>query len=259
MKDILARTNLAILAEFACSNVLVAFDYDGTLAPIVSTPARAQMRAATRQLLSRVAQRYPCIVISGRTRDDLTRRLSRVPLWSVFGNHGFEPWAASTEAAVSVRGWVRHLRARLAEQSGIVVEDKKYSVTVHYRHVRDKAGVRRAIATAVRDLPNVRALDGNQAVNLILPGGPDKGVALQRARRALACDTAIYVGDDGTDENAFASAPASQLLAIRVGSAQASQARFGLKTQTDIDRFLRALLTLRARGWAMDSPRRRVG
>jgi len=89
MKDILASKNLAVLAEFAWSSVLVAFDYDGTLAPIVSTPARAQMRAGTRQLLSRVAQRYPCIVISGRTRADLTRRLSRVPLWSVFGKERF--------------------------------------------------------------------------------------------------------------------------------------------------------------------------
>ena len=51
MADILAPRNRAILADFAASNVLLAFDYDGTLAPIASTPAQARMRASTRRLL----------------------------------------------------------------------------------------------------------------------------------------------------------------------------------------------------------------
>ena len=234
MKDILAGKHLATLAEFACSSVLLGFDYDGTLAPIASIPARARMRAATHELLSRVAHRYPCVVISGRAHHDLAKRLHRLPLWEVIGNHGVEPWTHGREAAVSAREWVRRLRARLEAVSGIVIEDKKYSVTVHYRHVRDKVRVRRAIATVVRDLPHARALGGEQAVNLILRGGPDKGVALQWARRALSCETAIYVGDDDTDEDAFASAPPSQLLAIRVGPSHASRARYRLKTQADI-------------------------
>ena len=76
--------------------------------------------------------------------------------------------------------------------------------------------------------------------------GTDKGVALQRARRVLACDTAIYVGDDATDEDAFASAPPEQLLAIRVGASRASRARFYLHSQAEIDRFLQALLNARS-------------
>ena len=70
MRHILARANRDVLRQFACSRVLLAFDYDGTLAPIVSDPKQAAMRATTRALLSEIAKRYPCVVISGRARAD---------------------------------------------------------------------------------------------------------------------------------------------------------------------------------------------
>lgn len=247
MKDILGRHNVPVLADFACSSVLLAFDYDGTLAPIASTPARARMRRATRRLLSQVARRYPCVVISGRTHADLMTRLGGVPLWQIFGNHGLEPWAPPEGATRSVRTWVRHLRAALDVYPGVVIEDKKYSATIHYRSARAKADVRRAIARAVATLDNVRVVGGTQAVNLLPSAGADKGIALQRARRVLACETAIYVGDDDTDEDAFGSAPPVQLLGIRVGRARRSRARYRLRTQEDIDRLLQTLLTFRAR------------
>ena len=54
---------------FAWSNVLLSFDYDGTLAPLVSAPARATMRVSTRHLLRRASRLYPCVVIRvGRKR-----------------------------------------------------------------------------------------------------------------------------------------------------------------------------------------------
>jgi trehalose 6-phosphate phosphatase len=246
MAGILAKRNLPILAYFAWSNVLLAFDYDGTLAPIAPTPARARMRAETRRLLADVARRYPCVVISGRALDDLLRRLGRIPVWYAFGDHGLEPPSGSDGGAALVGNWVRQLNERLTGHSGIVIEEKKHSVTIHYRHVRDKRGVRNAIADVVSGLPDVRALGGVQAVSLIPRGGPDKGVALQQARRMFACQTAIYVGDDDTDEDAFASAPPGQLLSIRVGAAGASKARYRLRSQRNIDRLLRVLLALRA-------------
>jgi trehalose 6-phosphate phosphatase len=83
--NILAQRNRPGLAGFASSNVLLAFDYDGTLAPIAAEPGRARMRDQTRRLLADCARRYPCVVISGRRLDDVTRRLGRIPVWYVFG------------------------------------------------------------------------------------------------------------------------------------------------------------------------------
>ncbi|MBI2833468.1 MAG: trehalose-phosphatase [Acidobacteria bacterium] len=245
MADILAKSHLPVLAAFASSNVLLAFDYDGTLAPIVPMPSRARMRRETRQLLTRVAGRYPCVVISGRRLDDVTMRLNGIPVWYVFGNFGHEPARQGERSSRAVRNWMHRLTERLPTHRGLVIEEKKYSVTIHYRHVRDKRGALAAIDDAVRDLQDARILGGSHAVNLLPQGGPDKGVALQQARRLFFCETAIYVGDDATDEDAFMSARPDRLLAIRVGAASASHARFRLKRQAEIDELLRTLLELR--------------
>jgi trehalose 6-phosphate phosphatase len=245
--NILVPRNLHTLSGFAASNVLLAFDYDGTLAPIAAAPAAARMRAATRRWLTRVAQLYPCVVISGRPLDDLTRRLGRIPVWYLFGNHGFEPHAGNDDHASRVNKWVHQLSAQLPPEQGLVIEDKKYSVTVHFRGVRNRKRVMESIADAVRQLSDVRTIGGARAINLLPAGGADKGVAVQKARRMFACDTVIYVGDDDTDEDAFASAPPERLLGIRVGGRGATQARYRLRSQRDIDALLRELMRLRGR------------
>ncbi|HKU43339.1 MAG TPA: trehalose-phosphatase, partial [Polyangiales bacterium] len=71
MKHVLSRENREVLAQLARTRVLLAFDYDGTLAPIVAQRDRAHMRARTRRLLARVCALYPCAVISGRSRLDV--------------------------------------------------------------------------------------------------------------------------------------------------------------------------------------------
>jgi trehalose 6-phosphate phosphatase len=247
MPHILTHRHLATLAHFASSNVLVAFDYDGTLAAIVSRPTRARMRARTERLLRAVAERYPCVVISGRMRADITRRIERVPICHVAGNHGVEPWGERKVYASRVRGWMRPLKRRLAIHEGVVIEDKKYSVAIHYRHARYKRRAIRAIVEAVRRLRGSRVMGGNQAVNVVPRGAPHKGVALERVRSLLACDTIIYVGDDDTDEDAFRSARTDRLLAIRIGAKRRSRARHWLKSQAEVDAFLQMLLSLRPR------------
>jgi trehalose 6-phosphate phosphatase len=256
--DMLSRRNFPILSAFAASNVLLAFDYDGTLAPIVSHPSRAHMRAATARLLAEVAQRYPCVVISGRELDDLTTRLEGIPVWYVFGNHGLEPSEpqTSTEDATIVRDWVQHLNATLSTQAGVTIEEKRYSLTIHYRHARDKAKAIAAISAAAAGLPQARAVGGTLAVSLIPRDGHNKGTALQRARRRFACDTAIYVGDDDTDEDAFRSGGREHLLSVRVRRSRTTAARFYLARQSAIDEFLRTLVALRDVRTAMQAGRR---
>jgi trehalose 6-phosphate phosphatase len=250
MADILAARNRATLAAFAAANVLLAFDYDGTLAPIAPTPARARMRTTTRQLLTRIAQRYPCVVISGRRLDDVAKRLEGIPIWYVFGNFGHEPAPHGHRPPTRVGDWARRLTERLPTHRGLVIEEKAYSVTIHYRHVSDKRRAIAAIEDAVSDIPDARSIGGTQALTLLPRGGPDKGVALQQARRLFHCDKALYIGDDDTDEDAFASAPPDRLLAIRVGTKRISAARYRLPRQAQIDRLLRTLLALRSAGSA---------
>lgn len=234
--------HIAQLQAFARSNLLVAFDYDGTLAPIAPTPEAARMRDDTRRLLVRVANRYPCVVISGRALDDLTRRLDGIPLCYVFGNHGLEPGPET--ASPMVREWLPALRDRLPRAPGLIIEDKGYTLTLHYREVADKPAVIAAIHEAARGLPGTRTIAGIEAVSLLPEGGRHKGVALQEARLQFECDTALYVGDDETDEDAFQSADETHLLSVRIGDAR-TQARYRLDRQEDIDALLHALVLAR--------------
>jgi trehalose-6-phosphatase len=78
-------------------------------------------------------------------------------------------------------------------------------------------------------------------------GGPNKGVALQQACRWFVCDSAIYVGDDGTDEDAFSSTYPEKLLTIRVGATEHTRARYHLDCQQDLDSLLQILVDMRSR------------
>lgn len=245
MLSILARKHRSTLANFAASNVLVAFDYDGTLAPIVTEPGRARMRPKTRRLLTAVARRYPSVVISGRIRADVVGRIGAVPVWQVCGNHGIEPWDRQARYARQVRGWVRQLRDRLVAFEGVVIEDKMYSVSIHYRRAPQKGRALKAIRAALRTLRGAHATGGVLVVNVLPRGAPHKGVALKRARRLFGCGTAIFVGDDETDEDAFAAGRSGRLLSVRIGARNRSRARFRLKHQREIDAFLQALIELR--------------
>jgi trehalose 6-phosphate phosphatase len=245
MPHILGTRQHSTLAHFTSSNVLVAFDYDGTLSAVAPTPQRARMRARTRRLLRAVAERYPCVVISGRRRADVTRRIDGIPLWHVAGNHGVEPWGETARFAASVRRWSATLRRELAGHPGVAIEDKTYTLTVHYRMARGKRLVAKAIVDAARRLKGARIMGGNHAINVVPVGAPHKGIALERVRNLLVCDTIIYVGDDETDEYAFGAADADRLLAIRIGRRRSSRARHWLNTQREIDAFLQALLALR--------------
>ena len=244
-RDILALRQRTTLRAFTSSETLLALDYDGTLAPIDPDPARVRMRTRTRALLIQVARRYPTIVVSGRPAKDVSRRVAGIPVRLVYGNFGAEP-AAGRRAPNRVRHWVRRLSAALESHAGIVIEDKGYSVTVHYRHAPNRARALADIHDAVACLRGVRVLGGVCAVSLLPADGPDKGVVLNRARRLLRCEMAIYVGDDDTDEDAFASGHPERLLSVRIGVSSTSRARYCLRSQADIDRFLRRLLILRA-------------
>jgi trehalose 6-phosphate phosphatase len=241
-----SRANQGLLDMFAWSNVLLSLDYDGTLAPLARVPSEATMRPVTRRLLTRVSQLYPCVVISGRARSDALGRLRGVERCRVVGNHGAEPSPGADALRARVLQWLPVLRARVAGRQGVVIEDKRFSVTVHYRRARERNATRRAILTAAESLADVRVIGGKLAINLVVPDAPHKGLALERERSRFACDTVIYVGDDETDEDVFQLDRPGQLLAIRVGRKRTSAAPYYIRNQAEIDRLLRTLVTIRS-------------
>jgi len=245
MRHILSASNRPVLKKFAGPNTLLAFDFDGTLARIVPNPDAASMQRSTETLLTRLAGRCPCVVISGRALRDVRARLRGVGMRGIVGNHGIEPWSTLPAIRKTVRSWLPLLKNNLRQYPGVVIEDKGFSITVHYRDTPHKRKVREAVAAAAKKLGGVRLLGGNQVVNVMLAGTPHKGIALQRELRRLGCDKAMFIGDADTDEDAFALHHPKRLLTVRIGRKKRSHARYYLRSQREIDRFLRALLELR--------------
>jgi len=245
MRHILAAPQRELLAQLAWSNVLLGFDYDGTLAPIVADPARAELRAETRRLLAQLAELYPCVVVSGRAVRDVQRRLAGIALRAVVGNHGLEPWRATDELERLVARWRARLAPFVAELPGVELEDKTYSLALHYRRSRQKKAARAGIRRMLRELGEVRVIGGKQVVNVLPLGAPHKGVALERERDRLGCDTAFFLGDDETDEDVFALDRPGRLVTVRVGAARASQAAYCVKSQHEVDALLARLIALR--------------
>jgi len=245
MNNILAKQNRQVLEQYAWSNVLIALDYDGTLAPIVERPESAAMRPLTRELLTAVSQRYPCIVICGRAQSDALRRLRGIGLREVIGNHGIEPWHATRRMSEQVQRWHSMLTPFLNAHKGVVIENKSFSISVHYRQSREKKKARAAILEAASFLGDVRILGGKEVLNILPKDAPHKGIALERARERLSCDTAIFVGDDESDEDVFGLDQPGRLLSIRVGAKSSSMASYYIRSQADIDVILDALVGLR--------------
>jgi trehalose 6-phosphate phosphatase len=244
MHYLLSRSSRAIIQRLAHEQTLCAFDFDGTLAPIVAHPDSARMRERTLRLFERLASIYPCVVISGRSRADVLHRLEGVKVAAVVGNHGAEPERTTGRSHRRVRQWRNALERSLPSVDGLLIEDKGLSLAVHYRLCSHKIEVRHQILNAAARLPNVRIFGGKQVINIVFNKAPHKGDVLAAERDRLGCNWVLYVGDDITDEDAFALR--GNIVPIRIGRRQRSHARYYLRTQVEIDNLLELLGRMRA-------------
>jgi trehalose 6-phosphate phosphatase len=247
VKDLLSARSRPLLRGLAAHRTLLAFDFDGTLAPIVNSRHRARLSARTVRLLRAVADGWPCAVISGRSRADVQARLGGAHLIAVVGNHGAEavpPLPGAPGWRRRVRTWRRRLEAELAAAGGIDVEDKGLSLAVHVRGTVARLTAWRAVL----DLPGVRIVGGKRVLNAVIRGAPDKGKALARVARSGGFERVLFVGDDATDEDVFRRPSAVPLVGVSVGRRRGSAAPYFLRRQGDVARLLSVLERLRRDG-----------
>jgi trehalose 6-phosphate phosphatase len=224
---------------------LLAFDFDGTLAPIVERPDDARVAPETAQRLDALSRLLPVAVVTGRAVADVTHRLGFSPRF-VIGNHGAEDPSRTSGVDMSALDGLRaQLAARAGElhAAGIQVEDKRFSLALHYRRAHDQVRALACIDALVAGLdPTMRSFGGKCVFNLVLAAAPDKGDAVVslvgRAGRAVA----IFVGDDLNDEAVFERAP-QEWLTVRVGRDDAdSRAAFFLNDHSEVQALLDAML-----------------
>ena len=221
-------------------NLLVGCDYDGTLAPIVDDPGRAvplpDSVTAIRTLAS--LSSTSVTVVSGRALRDLAA-LSRLPHEvHLVGSHGSEfDLGFVHDLDPEERERLRRLQSRLDEiaacEVGVSLETKPASIAVHVRRAdRDTADrVLQSVINGPAQWAGIQTTRGKEVIELAVVE-TDKGRALEQLRQRLGATAVVFIGDDVTDERAFARLTGPD-FGIKVGDG-VTQASFRVNGPEDV-------------------------
>jgi trehalose-phosphatase len=245
-------------------SLLLFFDYDGTLTPIVSSPEIAFLPQETRDLLKALSKIKSCkiAIISGRTLTDVKQKISIEDIVYV-GNHGLEIEGPGIKQTIvmndsylkTLQTIKADLQATIEGYKGAFIEDKGLALSVHFRLVelegiielRNKA---RAVLLPYSMKNMIKVRSGKMVFEIRPPVLWDKGKAalwlIDRWRAMFDDDSAVpfYCGDDRTDEDAFLALTRKGITVI-VGAHDDSAAQYYLNSQEEVNILLKRILELK--------------
>ncbi|MCG8350703.1 MAG: trehalose-phosphatase [Chloroflexales bacterium] len=240
----------------------VFLDYDGTLTPIVDRPEDAIISESMREAVRGLAERCSVCVVSGRDRQ-VVQELMGLNNLIVAGSHGFDIWSPGggmiqREEGGDFKELLDTVKTQLYEVlnaiAGALVEPKKASVAAHYRLVaeEERPKVKAVVDSILAAHPDKLKVTPGKMVYEIQPKLDwDKGKAVLYLLTALDLDRGdiipLYIGDDITDEHAFA-ALAGRGIGIFVGrpddpevGGRTTAADYILHTVEEVEQFLESL------------------
>jgi len=216
--------------------VLIGCDFDGTLSPLVSHAAEAVLLPASRSALLKLSKldRVVVAIISGRAIADLQSRVG-IPDLYYSGNHGLEmlvPGEAEClapnmpDCLPALRAAILKLSSCLGGMSGVWIEDKGLTATVHYRLAEPclHHEVGALVMTAMSPFHDLHLRPGKYNWEIRPAVAWNKGTALIRFMEhcQLTSQACAFMGDDVTDYDAFAVLPDG--LTFIVGEPDSHQA-----------------------------------
>ena len=246
-------------------HLMIFLDYDGTLTPIVDDPSKAFLPPLTKQLITALA-RMPgveIVVISGRALSEI-KRLVGISGLTYVGNHGFEIEGPSMRHVHPSSEQTAKLLFRIAKQlnkafkiyPGISVENKKLTLSIHYRNLEDKT-VNEAkklfekILEPYVTTKQAEVIEGKKVWEIRPALAWNKGATVlwlfERSVAALNfVILPIYIGDDQTDETAFHSLKRNGLT-IRVtdNPFEETHAKYFLRGPEEVVEFLKRIKGLK--------------
>jgi trehalose 6-phosphate phosphatase len=211
-------------------------DFDGTLVELADSPGAIRVPEGLRPLLERLSAKLGgrLALVSGRAIDDLDSHLGRCGI-AVSGSHGLElrfadGTALPLDAPKGLASAHTALTGYAASDPRLLVEEKPASVALHYRRAPERAEEAQAVAAELAERTGLALQPGKMVVEL-RPHGADKGDALRRLMREppFAGARPLFMGDDLTDEHAFAAAAELGGGGILVGALRATAAAWRLE------------------------------
>jgi trehalose 6-phosphate phosphatase len=253
--------------RLSASPLILMLDIDGTLAPLAARPEDAAVPEATRRAVLALAGKPDVHValVTGRAATD-GRRLARLDGVWVIGNHGIEAISPAGEAVVdekaapyvdTIGAAATELQTSLGSVPGVRVENKVWTLSVHYRLADPTIEPRlRVMLDDVAHKRGLRMIRGKKIFELRPPIHVHKGTAVLALARRLAgpeLDASLfYAGDDRTDEDAFRAlrGAAPHAVTVRVGppaddQTAATAAEFTVPNEETLRTLLEWLVTLR--------------
>jgi trehalose 6-phosphate phosphatase len=191
-------------------------DIDGTISPMVARPEQAIVLPRARAALVGLRDRLSLVgVVTGRSVED-ARRMVDVEGLTYVGNHGLETFARGrAEMLPEARPWMPRLAAALHQvaeripselQSGVIVENKGATASLHYRLAPDPDQTRRVLLALLARFAapdGFRVEEGRRVLNLLPPLAVNKGSAVTWLVHHHQLSGIVYFGDDFTDAHAF--------------------------------------------------------
>lgn len=245
-----------VAARLAGTPLLLMLDVDGTLAPIAPRPNDAAVPPGTKRVVAALAAHPDVTVafVSGRAASDVARIAGVAGAW-VVGNHGFEivrpdgsPLGGESlgNAREAVAAALRDVARLAVSMPGVLIEDKRWTASVHFR-LADAS-----VAPALRDAVDraasehgLRVMEGKKVFEIRPNEDVNKGTVALRLARDLAPGgrgAVVYLGDDATDEDAFASlraaVPAAVTARVTNDDGARTAAEFSLENTAAVTQFL---------------------
>jgi trehalose 6-phosphate phosphatase len=230
-------------------DLAILLDVDGTILDVAPTPQAVCVPPGLRETLARLLDRTGGAIafVSGRAVNDLDRIFAPLRLPAI-GGHGAELRVAAADRPKPPRisaldpELKRKLVAIADTASGILIEDKGYSLALHYRLVPDKEReVRQSAEQICAELPGIELLPGKSMIE-IKQVGFNKASAVRELMMypPFAGRRPVFVGDDVTDENVFVAMPELGGIAISVGG-KLPAADYSFEHPADVRRWLAEL------------------
>ncbi|MFQ5932095.1 MAG: trehalose-phosphatase, partial [Nitrospiraceae bacterium] len=237
---------------------VVFLDYDGTLTPIVDRPDLAVISSEMRDVLRRLAFSCTVAIVSGRGRADVYD-LIQVDRLIYAGSHGFD--IAGPEGTKiqheegkhllpTIETVYRQLVKRVKAIDGALVENKRFSIAVHYRLVAEDQVpmIEGIIDEMLKANPTLRKSYGKKVFELRPTMEWDKGKAVLWILGGLGLNASevvpFYLGDDTTDEDAFGAVRDIGIGILVAETPRPTAAGYLLRDTREVRQFLETLITL---------------